>query len=158
MFFGPVSRVSCFINNSVHAYAPEDSAVAMLAFQNGALATVDTFFSIPDESSKNALELYGSLGSILATGTIGQGSRGEMRAFLKEGGGAYQAQQDRDASGGAVIAPEPVNPYRAEIEEFSHTILEGREPAAGAEAGVRSQRVLAACYESARTGRSIGVE
>lgn len=32
-----------------------------------------------------------------------------------------------------------------------------QQPAAGAEAGVRSQKVPTACCESARTGRAIGV-
>ena len=114
---------------------------------------VDAFFCITDEGSKNALELHGSLGSILAEGTIGQGAKGKMTAILKAGAGGYDAQQSRDAPGGIEIAPEPVNPYRAEIEEFSQAILDNRAPAVDARIGVRSQRVLSACYESARRGR-----
>ena len=157
MFFGPVKRVSCFINNSVHAYSPEDSATAMLFFTSGALATVDTFFCIPDQASDNSLELYGSLGSIVAKGTIGQGSQGWMTARLEGAAGAYEAQQERASSGGIEITPEPVNPYRAEIEEFSQALLDDREPSIGAAAGVRSQKILAACYESARTNQAIEV-
>jgi predicted dehydrogenase len=157
MFFGPVSRVSCFTRNLVQTYASEDSAVALLEFASGALGTVDAFYCITDEGSKNALELHGSLGSILAEGTIGQGAKGKMTAILKPGAGGYNAQQSRDASGGIDISPEPLNMYRAEIEAFSQAVLEGREPEVGAEAGVRSQKVLAACYESARTGRAIEV-
>ena len=37
---------------------------------------MDAFFCITDDASKNALELHGSLGSILAEGTIGQGAKG----------------------------------------------------------------------------------
>ncbi len=85
MFFGPVKEVSCFARQSIHSYASEDSAVTMLQFANGALGSVDTFFCIQDDSSKNALELYGSKGSILATGTIGQGSQGDMTAYLQPG-------------------------------------------------------------------------
>ncbi|MBI4876355.1 MAG: Gfo/Idh/MocA family oxidoreductase [Acidobacteria bacterium] len=157
MFFGPVRRVSCFTRNTVHAYPSEDSAVALLEFASGALGTVDAFFCIPDEGSKNALELHGSLGCILAEGTIGQGAQGKMTAILKPGAGGYDAQQSRETSGGIGISPEPVNMYRAEIEAFSRAVLEGREPEVGAAAGVRSQKVLAACYESARTGRAIEV-
>jgi predicted dehydrogenase len=155
MFFGPVHAVSCLTHRTVHGYASEDSAVASLRFANGALGVVDAFFCMPDEASQNRLELYGSLGSILARGTIGQEVQGEMTAFLKEGAGAYDAQQARMASGGLPIQPTPVNPYRAEIEEFSRAILEGREPFHGAALGLQSQRILAACYESARTGRVI---
>ena len=157
MFFGKVARVSCFINNTIQDYESEDSAIAMLFFENGALGTVDTFFCIPDSSSKNALELYGSKGSILAIGTIGQAPAGEMVAFLEQADKSYDAQQSRNKGQGMVIAPEPINTYRAEIEEFSQAIIEGRKPTIGGELGLRSQKVLAACYESARSGKAIDV-
>jgi len=157
MFFGEIARVSCFINNSVHDYKSEDSATAMLFFENGALATVDTFFCIPDNSSKNVLELYGSKGSILAEGTIGQGPAGRMTAFLEQDGRDYDAQQARTAAQGMAIEPEPVNTYQAEIEEFSRAVLEDREPAISGELGLRSQKVLTACYESAKTGQAVKV-
>lgn len=156
MFFGTVTRVSCFINNIVHDYKSEDSAVAMLFFENGALGTVDTYFCIPDNSSKNLLELYGTKGSILAKGTVGQAPAGEMIAFL-EHAEDYDAQQTRTDTQGAVIAPEPVNTYQAEIEEFSQAIIDQRETLINAELGLRSQKVLAACYESARLGKAIKV-
>jgi len=157
MFFGKVEKVSCFLQNNVHHYSSEDSAVALLGFENGALATVDTFFCIPDAGSKNALELYGSRGSILATGTIGQGEMGEMTAFLEESEAGYEAHQARKEAGGIIIAPEPVNPYRAEIEEFSRAILESRPPSCSAECGLQSQKVLAACYESAKMGKAVDI-
>jgi predicted dehydrogenase len=155
MFFGPVKAVSCFTQRAVHSYASEDSAVASLQFANGALGVVDAFFCMPDEASQNRLELYGSKGSILAEGTIGQSDQGEMLAFLKEGAEAYDAQQARSHGGGTPIHPKPINTYRAEIEEFGEAILDGREPSNPARLGLRSQQVLAACYESARSGRVI---
>jgi len=158
MFFGPVRRLSCFTARAVHGYAVEDGATVLLEFANGALGAVDTFFSIPDEACDNTLELYGSEGSIQARGTIGQGSRGVMTARLRAGGAAYDAQQARPAGGGLEIAPEPVNTYRAEIEEFSQAVLEGRAPAVTGEDGLRNQRLLAACYESARTARAVEVQ
>ena len=50
-----------------------------------------------------------------------------------------------------------MNMYRAEIEEFSQAVLDGREPANNARIGLQSQRLLAACYESARTGSRINL-
>jgi len=157
MFFGQVRKVSCFINNTVHDYKSEDSATAMLFFDNGALGTVDTFFCIPDNSSKNVLELYGSKGSILAKGTIGQGPTGQMVAFLEQGGEDYDAQQARVEGQGLSIEPEPVNTYQAEIEEFSQAIIEAREPSISGELGLRSQKILTACYESAASGKVVEI-
>lgn len=157
MFFGKVKSVSCFINNTVHAYKSEDAAVVSLSFENGALATVDSCFCIPDNSSKNILELYGSKGSILAKGTIGQGATGEMIAYLEDDDTGYDANQARNAGDGIVINPIPVNTYLAEIEEFSRAILERREPLNNAAIGLQSQKVLTACYLSAKTGKTIEV-
>ena len=158
MFFGQVAKVSCFINHTIHDYTSEDSATAMLFFENGALGTIDTFFCIPDNSSKNALELYGSKGSILAKGTIGQGSSGEMTAFLEQGGEDYDAQQARAQGQGIPMEPEPVNTYQAEIEEFSRAIIDDHEPAINGELGLRSQKILTACYESARLGKVVEID
>jgi predicted dehydrogenase len=157
MCFGPVRTIHCFINHTIHRYATEDSAVTQLRFANGALGTVDTFFCIQDQSSKNALELYGSKGSILASGTIGQQSQGEMTAWLQAAPSGYQSAQDRQKSGGFKISPEPKNIYRREIEAFSQALLDDTPNHLPGELGLRSQRVLSACYESAGTGRVIDV-
>jgi predicted dehydrogenase len=157
MFFGTVKRVSCFTNRTIQSYAPEDSAVATLFFANGALATVDAFFCIADEGSKNLLELYGTRGSILARGTIGQASAGEMRAYLVPSQSGYDAQQARAAAQGVEITADSVNIYQAEIEEFSYAILEGRPTTIGGDGGLRSQKILAACYESAKSGKAVEV-
>jgi predicted dehydrogenase len=158
MFFGEVKSVSCFINNIIHSYKSEDSAIVSLLFENGALGTVDTCFCIPDNSSKNMLELYGSMGSIIARGTIGQGSSGEMIAYLEGDQSGYDAGQSRNIGDGISVNPEPINAYYAEIEDFSKAILEKREPGNNAFIGLQSQKVLAACYQSAKTGKVIDIK
>ena len=156
MFFGQAESVSCAINHTVQRYATEDSAAVLARFEKGVMATVDTFFCIPDNSSQNRLELYGSRGSILAQGTIGQDAGGEMVAFFERAKG-YDARQRRPASGKLVIAPKPMNTYRAEIEAFSQALLDGHDTAASAADGLRSQKILAACYESARQRKEITI-
>ena len=158
MFFGKARSVSSFINSNVHTYKSEDSAVVSLFFENGALATVDTYFCIPDNSSKNILELYGSQGSIIARGTIGQGPAGEMVAYLEGDASGYNASQERNAGDGILINPKPKNTYLAEIEEFSSSILEKRNPSNTFLLGLRSQQVLEACYKSARTGKVVDIK
>jgi len=146
MFFGPVKSVSCMIGSTVHAYRSEDSAVVLLHFANGALGMVDAFFCIQNECGRNALELYGSQGSIIASGTIGQDSQGDMIARLLP-----------EHPEGMKIAPAVRNIYRAEVEAFSQALLEGKPSPIPAELGLRSQKIIAACYESAMKGRVITV-
>lgn len=155
MFFGKIKKLSCFINNNVHSYKSEDSAVVSLFFENGVFATVDSYFCIPDNSSKNILEVYGSKGSILARGTIGQGPAGEMTAYLEDDQLAYDAKQTRESGEGVSINPEPVNTYMAEIEEFGNAISENREPFNSSSVGLQNMKIIAACYESAKSGKII---
>ncbi|MCK5703150.1 MAG: Gfo/Idh/MocA family oxidoreductase [Cyclobacteriaceae bacterium] len=157
MLFGEVKSVGCFINNNVHDYASEDSAVVSLNFKNGAMGTVDSYFCIPDNSSKNRLELYGSNGSILAKGTLGQADAGEMIAFLEGDNSTYNAQQERDQEEGEAINPTPLNTYEAEIEDFSLAILEDRDPVIDIKIGMRNQKIIAACYESANTRKVVEI-
>ncbi len=152
MFFGRARSVMCIADSLVQDYASEDTALVLLEFESGAKGVVDCLFNVPDASSRNRLELYGSLGSILAEGTIGQGEAGSMTAHLEDGAGEYAAQQERGADGGFPINPEPVNMYRAEVEAFSQAVLDGTASPVSGEDGCWSQKVLAACYESAQTG------
>ena len=55
------------------------------------------------------------------------------------------------------ITPDPLNMYRAEVEAFSRAVLDGTEPPVSAEDGLWSQYVLAACYESAKTGSAVAL-
>jgi len=156
MFFGPVAAVTARICRRVHSYQPEDGAIIALEFENGALGSVDTFFSIPDTACENALELYGSRGSVLARGTIGQGSSGTMSALLSGGDTGYDARQDRSIVSQPICLA-PVNTYCAEIEEFSGAVLEHREPEISGKLGLHSQRLLSACYLSARSGSPVRI-
>ena len=143
MFFGKIEK---------------DSAVVTLYFGNGAIGTVDTYFCIPDNSSKNILELYGSGGSILAKGTIGQGAAGEMTAYLETRDSGYDASQGREGSDGISINPDPVNTYKSEIEDFSRAILENKSPSVNAGLGLRNIKVLSACYKSANSGKVVEID
>ena len=156
MFFGRAIAVSCITKSMIQDYPTEDSAVATIEFENGALGVVDVFFCIADAGSRNALELYGTEGSIIASGTLGQGG-GEMWLRRNEGTSGYDAQQAR-----APVAPEPITPpsknlYRAEIESFSDAVLGNPGLFLNADLAHRSQRMIAACYESAKLQRKMPV-
>jgi predicted dehydrogenase len=158
MMFGRIARVACSTANQIHAYRSEDTAIVLVEFTNGARGVVDVLFNVPDASSRNRLELYGSAGCILAEGTIGQGEAGVMTAYLEEAVADYDAQQARVPGTSVSIAPAPVNMYRAEVEAFSQAVIDGTAPIVDGEAGLWVQKVLAACYESAKSGRWTAVE
>ena len=150
------SEVTATIGTVVQGYPVEDTSAVLVRFANGAIGMVDNSFAMPDAASHNRLEVYGSLGGLLAEGTIGQAPGGTMTATLDAQSG-YVAQQERDAAGGATVEAKPAPMYASEIDHVSECIRAGREPEIGAEVGLWSQKVLDACYESARTGRAVKV-
>ena len=158
LFFGRVREVSCFTGNLVQDYKSEDTALALLRFASGAVGVVDNMFNVPDVAARNALEVYGSKGSVAAFGTIGQDSSGSLPAVLERYDLDYDAAQVRDVqTPQGTITPQVVNMYRAHIESFCAAIENGTEPPISGEDGLWSHKVIDACYESARTGRTIAV-
>jgi predicted dehydrogenase len=154
--FGRVREVSCFTGNLVQDYKSEDTALAMLRFESGAVGVVDALFNVPDAAARNALEVYGSKGSVTAVGTIGQDSSGSLTAILERGDKGYDAAQVRtEGPAQETITPTVVNMYQAHIEAFCRAIEEDTEPPIGGEDGLWSHRVIAACYEAARTGKTV---
>jgi len=156
MFIEKVEEVFAFQGNLIHKYETEDSSIVLLKFKSGATGIVDNYFCIPDNASENRLEIYGSEGSILASGTIGQAPTGKMILNLTSGEG-YDVQQRREALPSQEIAVEPVNMYQAEIEYFSDCILNNKEPMISGKDGEHNQMIVLACYESAKTGKKVRI-
>lgn len=150
-----IREIMCMADTLVHRYAVEDTAIALARFGNRAIGIVDSCFSIPDNSSKNVLEIYGSHGSIIAYGTIGQSPDGEAIAYLETETKGYDAQQERKVtSTSKKIEAPPYNTYRAQIESFSASVLENKVVFNSGEDGVRNQALVIAAYRSAKTGKT----
>jgi len=154
MLLGRTVEVHAFIGNLVHRYRSEDTAVVTFRFESGAVGIVDNLFNVPDEASKNVLEIYGSAGSIRCEGTIGQTPGGTVRLVAVKAGG-YDAQQRRAVSKERIVRFRQVNTYRAEIEDFTRAIRDGKPPACPVEDGMWNMRVVDAAYRSARAGRAV---
>ena len=158
-FAGPVRRVGAFTGNLVQAYRAEDASTTLLQFESGAQASVDCFFCIPDEASRTRLEIYGSAGSILAEGTVGQSVGGRLEGIFGLGAGGYDAAQTKDVQ--RVFAPiafPSVNPYTAEFEHFADCVRNRRSSElGGGEHGLHILALAEAAYAASREGRFIDV-
>jgi predicted dehydrogenase len=156
MLLGPVEYVMADVSTQTHGYGVDDSALVMLRFASGAKGVVDTNFNVPDAAATNVLEVYGTRGSVVGEGTIGQSSGGRLMARNEQEAQGYDARQER-----VVMAREvpysAVNPYRAEVESLMHAIETGSEPAVGGPVGLRNLRLTLAAYEAARLGRAVQV-
>ena len=156
MLLGKTVQVHAFTANLVHGYESEDTAVVTFRFASGAVGIVDNLFNVPDEASKNVLEIYGSAGSIRCEGTIGQTPGGTVRLVAVKTG-AYDAQQQRTVRKERTIRFREANTYRAEIEDFTRAIRQGTRPAVPIADGIWNMQVVDAAYRSARTGRAVAL-
>ena len=155
-FVGEAKEVTALADTLVFSYPVDDASSTLLRFESGAHGFVDAFFCVPDSSVLSRLEVYGSRGSILAEGTIGQGSGGTMVAYVSEETRGYDAQQARESADvkPQPITAEPVNPYTGEIEYLSACIEERRAPTINTlEEGLRTLAIAEAAYRSAQSGR-----
>ena len=156
--FGPVARVACTIARRVQDYPVDDTAAIVMEFESGARGVVDCLFNVPDNASENRLEVYGSTGSLLAGGTIGQTAGGTMK-MRSAAPGSYDPAQDRVSDPGLaeIAAASGDSLYLSEIRAFADAVLTGRPVPVDGKAGLHVQRVLAACYSSAASGRFVQV-
>jgi len=153
-----VKAVTGFQGRLVHPYDVEDTSTILLEFENGAHGIVDNYFNVPDEAAKNFLEIYGTRGSLLASGTIGQDPSGNMTSILVKQERGYAANQVRDADTGAVTEQYQLEPqwtYGTMVRLFAQALEEGSEPPVGAEVGRHNLEVVLAAYESVRAGRVV---
>ena len=89
-----IVEVTGFQDLLVHKYPTriEDTSTIVVRFRNGAHGIIDNYFNIPDAAAQNALELFGTKGSIIARGTIGQDPTGQMFSILQAAGDRLQRQ------------------------------------------------------------------
>ena len=148
----PIEGVFARTTPKVHDYASDDSSCTLLQMASGATFTVDCYYNVPDASVRNRLELYGTEGSLLAEGTIGQDPGGTMRYFPAEQGD-YAARQERDLGGGIPVEVKPRSPYLGEVSYFSRSILDDAEIDMNTgEEGKHVLGVALAAYRSAESG------
>jgi len=128
-FAAPIRRITAVVGTIVQDYESDDASTTLFELASGAHATVDCFYCIPDEASRTRLEIYGSQGSILTEGTIGQSTGGKVEGILGMGAVAYDAAQDKDVERKfESISFDEINPYTAECEYFADCILRGSPP------------------------------
>jgi predicted dehydrogenase len=130
----------------------DDSSSVLVELDNGAFGYVDANFNIPDAAARGRLEIYGTAGSMLAEGTIGQVEGGKLEVLITDSNLGYDAKQDRADVVPMEIKVEFGNMYTKEIESFSRSILEGKPAEISGENAVQVQKVIEAAYWSSDNG------
>ena len=155
-----IVEVTGFQDLRTHAYATriEDTSTILARFGNGAHGIIDNYFNIPDAAAQNRLELYGTKGTLIGEGTIGQDPTGKMFSILQAEETAYDANQVRNAEAQRQeYQLEGIGLYGQMIDCFSRCILDNTEPPVTLADGRHSVAVILAIYEAIRKRKVVGV-
>ena len=149
--FGPVRRVYGRTAAKLHQIEVEDTAVAVLEFENGALGTLEAATSAYPGYSRR-IELTGSYGTLILDGD-------DLTAVDLHD--AAESERPTRTSGATVSAASPVvadaSAHRRMFEDFIAAVAERRAPCCDGPGGRHSVALVEAIYTSARTNRPIAV-
>lgn len=150
------SGVMALCDTQTFGYEVDDSVSLVMKMDNGAHAYVDANFNIPDDAAQSRLEIYGTKGSIIADGTLGQEEVGTTKVCLA-GAADYNAMQNRGIVNSYLLEPASGNMYTKEIEAFSAAVLQNAELPVNIEDGIWVQEIVEAAYLSSDTEKFIGL-
>ena len=149
--FGPVRRVYGRTAAKLHQIEVEDTAVAVLEFENGALGTLEAATSAYPGYSRR-IELTGSNGTLILDGD-------DLTAVDLHD--ASESERPTLTSGATVSAASPVvadaSAHRRVFEDFIAAVAERRAPCCDGPGGRHSVALVEAIYTSARTHTPIAV-
>jgi 1,5-anhydro-D-fructose reductase (1,5-anhydro-D-mannitol-forming) len=146
MLVGRTVRVAAVSATVVQDYEVDDITTVLMALDGGAQGSVTTSFCISDAVMPASVSIFGSGGSIIATGSLTQTSDGTATLHREENG------DRRD------IPYEKVDTYARQLEVFADNVASGAVTTKESETDLlRAMRVLEASYASARTGEFVSV-
>jgi len=152
-------EVAAFNQTQTFGYEVDDSSNLIMKMDNGSVAYVESNFNIPDAASVAKLEIYGTKGSIVATGTLAQDEVGTVNILISDDNLEYDASQARgELSAVSLDGVELGNMYTKEVEGLCNAIVGGTETPVSIESAIYDQRVIEAAYKSSESKKFVTVE
>ncbi len=142
-------EVAAFNQTQTFGYEVDDSSNLIMKMDNGAVAYVDSNFNIPDAASVAKLEIYGTKGSIIASGTLAQDEVGSVSILISDDNLEYDANQNRGELVPLSLEGTPLgNMYTKEVEGLIKAILDDTEVPVSIDSAIFDQKVIEAAYKS----------
>lgn len=113
-----IEDVKAFYTTKTFSYEVEDSAVITFKSKSGILGHIDVNFNIPDNCAPGRIEIYGTSGSIIAEGTLGQEEIGRLK-FIYSPQGEYDAAQSRSVAKPKIYYGKGGNIYSKQFKAFN---------------------------------------
>ena len=134
-----IKEAAGIYGNQIFKYPDtEDAATGVYKMDNGAIFTVEANFNLPDDLGGCKFEIYGTEGTVVAEGTLGQLEVGEVK---------YKLRDEIDL-GWQTLSYEAGNMYTKETELFAKAILEGAPVPVPASEAIADQKAVEAVYLS----------
>ena len=143
----------------------EDTAVAILKFENGALGTITaTTAAYPGLTARIAV--HGDRGSAVIDDDelVYFHTAGVEKEAAAHGGGENRAERVMEQYGGGSVGPgagaDPTSlsmAHRDQISDFVRAVEDDREPSITVEEGRKPLAIIASIYESARTREPVRI-
>ena len=142
-------EVIAFNQTQTFSYEVDDSSALVMKMCNGSTAFVDSNFNIPDAASVAKLEIYGTKGSIVASGTLAQAEVGTVNILISDDSLEYDANQTRDEIVPLSLEGTPLgNMYTKEVEQFGDAIINDTDVPVSIESAIYDQKIVEAAYKS----------
>ena len=140
-----IVETKSFYETRTFSYEVEDSAIITFKTESGVLGHIDVSFNVPDKASNSKLEIYGTKGNLICSGTLAQEEVGEM-SYLYTPQGDYDAAQSRVEIKPVKEYGEKGNLYLKQIRHFTDLIKKGTCDYFYAERAVHIQEIVDGIY------------
>ena len=140
-----IVETKSFYETRTFSYEVEDSAIVVFKTESGILGHVDVSFNVPDKASNSKLEIYGTKGNLICSGTLAQEEVGEM-SYLYSPQGDYDATQNRVEVKPLIENGAKGNLYLKQIRHFTDLISKGECDYFYAERAVHIQEIVDEIY------------
>jgi UDP-N-acetyl-2-amino-2-deoxyglucuronate dehydrogenase len=148
--FGPVKRVSGATATRIHSIEAEDTAVAVLEFESGALGTIEATTSAYPGYDRR-IEMTGAEGTVILEHD--RLARVDLRS---EAAAVNTAAGDTTASASSPVVSD-ASAHARVIEDFVRAIRTNTAPACDGREGRRSVELVQAIYRSAKEKAPVAV-
>jgi UDP-N-acetyl-2-amino-2-deoxyglucuronate dehydrogenase len=146
---GSVKRVCAMTSTSLHAIETEDTALALIEFENGATGTLlATTAAFPGYARR--IELTGTEGTVILEHD--RILKADLRRPAPELESSGAGDENQSASSPVVS---DFSGHQAALEDFIEAIRSGSRPRCDGAEGRGSVALIQAIYESSRTGRAV---
>jgi UDP-N-acetyl-2-amino-2-deoxyglucuronate dehydrogenase len=148
---GPVSEVTAVYATQAHQIEVEDTALAIVRFASGVLATIVSSTSVYPGFSQR-LEITGTEGTVVV-----EDGRIVLRALRSGPPGPGELAGPAAAAADAAAQAGGIDPasHAAQIADLLEAIDQGRQPSVTAQSARETLKIVLAVYESARSGRTV---